>query len=507
MNNGIMLNAYPDSMGGRLSDIADILERPEMKDAFRSFYILPSLFTTDLDRGFSVISYDLEPELADRRDLDRLKALGVDLKLDFILNHLSVQSPQFRDILEKGEQSAYRDFFIDWNRFWAGKGEMTAEGYIQPDEIFIRDMFFRKPGLPILMVRFPDGRDIPYWNTFYQKVWEENGERRYLGQMDVNAASPLVWEYYDQVLKTLASYGASIVRLDAFGYASKIPGRRNFMNDPETWELLERIRIMAEKYGLTLLPEIHAAYSEGSCRTLTRKGFMTYDFFLPGLLIDAIENHDGSYLLRWAEEQRKDGIRCVNMLGCHDGIPMLDLKGLIPDDRIQGLIDLIVSRGGLIKNLHGKKNMYYQVNATYYSALGADDRKLLLARTLQLFMPGKPQVWYLDLFAGENDIEATRNAGDAGHKEINRTNLSKEEISRRLSLPVVRDQLALLKLRNTSHAFQDGAKASFHLPKPGRLEIRWRKDDQEAMLTADLDTYAFTVEGDTPDGKFSFKQN
>ena len=29
---------------------------------------------------------------------------------------------------------------------------------------------FRKPGLPILMVEFPDGRRVPYWNTFYQEV-------------------------------------------------------------------------------------------------------------------------------------------------------------------------------------------------------------------------------------------------------------------------------------------------------------------------------------------------
>ena len=47
---------------------------------------------------------------------------------------------------------------------------MTQEGYIQPDAELIKDMFFRKPGLPILMVRFPDGRDVPYWNTFYQEV-------------------------------------------------------------------------------------------------------------------------------------------------------------------------------------------------------------------------------------------------------------------------------------------------------------------------------------------------
>ena len=135
------------------------------------------------------------------------------------------------------------------------------------------------------------------------------------------------------------------------------------MNDPETWQILERIRVMAEERGLTLLPEIHAAYSEGSYRTLAEKGYMTYDFFLPGLLIDALENHNPADLIRWAREQKQNDIRCVNMLGCHDGIPMLDLKGMIPDERIQQLIDLSVSRGGLIKNLHGKKNLYYQVNA------------------------------------------------------------------------------------------------------------------------------------------------
>ena len=272
MNNGIMLNAYPDSMGGTLSDIAALLERPEMRGAFRSFYILPSLFTTDLDRGFSVVSYNLEPALASRDDLHRLKALGMDLKLDFILNHLSVQSPQFRDLLEKGDASPYRDFFIDWNRFWAGKGEMTKEGYIRPDPEYTRDMFFRKPGLPLLMVRFPDGEKRPYWNTFYQQVTRDaNGTEHYLGQMDLNLQSPLVWQFYRQTLETLAGYGASIIRLDAFAYAPKAPGRRNFLNEPETWETLERIAEMAKPLGLTLLPEIHAAYAERPMRSWRKR--------------------------------------------------------------------------------------------------------------------------------------------------------------------------------------------------------------------------------------------
>lgn len=505
---GVMLNAYPDSVGGRLSGLASLLEREELKDAFTSLYILPSLYHSDLDRGFCVVDYDLNEELASRDSLERLKALGIDLKLDFVLNHASVMSPQFQDLLAKGEQSEYLDFFIDWNKFWEGCGEMSEGGYIQPDPRYIESMFFRKPGLPILMVRFPDGREVPYWNTFYQKVWEEDGQRKYLGQMDLNIRSPKVWDFYDQTLAKLASYGARIIRLDAFAYAPKAPGKKNFMNEPETWEVLDRVRRLADKYGLRLLPEIHASYGEGVYRQIAGKGYATYDFFLPGLIIDAMEHQTGEHLARWARELVEDGMTTVNMLGCHDGIPMLDLKGLLSDERIQGLIDTLVSRGGYVKNLHGAKNMYYQVNATYYSALGEDDRKMLLARALQLFMPGKPQVWYLDLFAGRNDYAAMERAGADGHKEINRTNLSAAEIQERLRLPVVRDQLTLLRMRNTHRAFSPDAAVSAQA-EGSRLTLRWETETESALLAADLADASFRVtiqDRKTGDTAFEYTQ-
>ena len=505
---GVMLNAYPDSVGGRLSGLASLLEREELKDAFTSLYILPSLYHSDLDRGFCVVDYDLNEELASRESLDRLKALGIDLKLDFVLNHASVMSPQFQDLLAKGGQSEYLNFFIDWNKFWEGCGEMSEGGYIQPDPRYIESMFFRKPGLPILMVRFPDGREVPYWNTFYQKVWEEDGQRKYLGQMDLNIRSPKVWDFYDQTLAKLASYGARIIRLDAFAYAPKAPGKKNFMNEPETWEVLDRVRRLADKYGLRLLPEIHASYGEGVYRQIAGKGYATYDFFLPGLIIDAMEHQTGEYLARWARELVEGGMTTVNMLGCHDGIPMLDLKGLLSNERIQGLIDALVSRGGYVKNLHGAKNMYYQVNATYYSALGEDDRKMLLARALQLFMPGKPQVWYLDLFAGRNDYAAMERAGADGHKEINRTNLSAAEIQERLRLPVVRDQLTLLRMRNTHRAFSPDAAVSAKA-EGSRLTLRWETETESALLAADLADASFRVtiqDRKTGDTAFEYTQ-
>ncbi|WP_455034973.1 glycosidase [Lachnoanaerobaculum gingivalis] len=552
-NNGPMLNAYPDSLGGNLGDIANFLSKKELKDVFSSFYILPSLFHTDLDRGFSVIDYSLNEMLAKREDLEKLDELGVDLKLDFILNHASVLSEQFQDIIKNGEKSKYRDFFIDWNKFWDGCGEMTEEGYIQPKPELIKDMFFRKPGLPILMVRFPDGKEVPYWNTFYQEVRypsldavdirnitgaqygiadglakllntgltegrspaeilkETNiytdklsdkqkealcerleSERKYLGQMDLNIKSPLVWEFYDNTLKTLADYGAKIVRLDAFAYAPKEVGEKNFLNEPATWDVLTKVRELADKYNVRLLPEIHASYEEKIYEKIANKGYMTYDFFLPGLIIDAFEQQSGEVLKKWADELVEKNIQVVNMLGCHDGIPLLDLKGLISEERIQSVIDTVVKRGGYVKDLHGQKNVYYQVNATYYSALGEEDKRMLLARAIQIFMPGKPQVWYLDLFAGKNDHEAVKRAGAGGHKEINRTNLTAKEMEAGLQTEIVQKQLEMLRFHHTFPVFSN--ESEFSMKCDGsKLSMEWKNKEERAVLKADLSDFNFDI--------------
>lgn len=490
MDNKPMLNAYPDSMGGNLCEIIKVLQRKDFENAFSSFYILPSIFHTDLDRGFSVRDYGLDERLATRKDLSELSALGIDLKLDFILNHASVLSPQFQDVIKNGDNSEYKDFFINWNEFWQGCGKQNADGVIIPEQKYIKDMFFRKTGLPVLMVKYPDGKDVPYWNTFYQKVWEENGERKYLGQMDLNVNSPLVWEFYDNTLKTLASYGAKIVRLDAFAYAHKAVGLKNFLNEPGTWELLKKVQVLADKYNLTLLPEIHASYGEKLYKRLSDMGYTSYDFFLPGLIIDALESGNGETLKAWAQELYSNNISIVNMLGCHDGIPLLDLKGLLPENKIQGLIDTVVKRGGKVKNMHGAKNIYYQVNATYYSALGESEEKLLLARAIQMFMPGKPQIWYLDLFAGKNDYAAVERAGENGHKEINRTNLTMEYIESALKQDVIKKQLELIRFRNTNPAFELGAKMSFET-HDNEIKISWKNGKHTATLTANLKDYSY----------------
>jgi len=558
---GVIFNAYPDSIGHNLADIVQMLKRPEFRDVFSLFYILPTVFNSDLDRGFSIIDYDLNDELVSREDLDELHRLNVMFKFDLVLNHLSASSPQFQDLLRNGDQSRYRNFFIDWNEFWEAHGEMSDAGHVVPHEEHLEKLFMRKPGLPILKVRFPDGTDRPYWNTFYQEVvyhevaahdllhalgieelTREDAEhisvivndvlnakrdlsemdlgeysrhredivsvvernRKYLGQMDLNAQSEEVWEFYDETLRKLREHGGRLVRLDAFAYLHKEPGAANFFNRPGTWHYLKRLKRIADKYDLILLPEIHSEYGTRLHEEVAGNGFPIYDFFFPGLVIHALDSGTNRHLLRWIREILEKDIQTINMLGCHDGIPILDLRGkaldgtpgdgLLGDEEIDTVIDSVMDRGGRVKNLYGpdgKKISYYQINATFFSALGEDERKLRLARAIQMFMPGVPQVWYLDLFAGRNDYAAADQGGAAGHKEINRTTLTASDIEQGLSRIIVRDQLELMRLRNKSPAFE--GRLQIHDTDEHRLHLTWSHHGCVATLNADLRDYGFSV--------------
>ncbi|MTE26830.1 glycosidase [Winogradskyella ouciana] len=565
-NNGVMFNAYPDSIGNKLSDTIKMLQRPEFKDAFSLFYILPTFFNSDLDRGFSIIDYNINKELVSDADLAALEKLNIQLKFDIVLNHLSVASPQFKDLLKNGKDSKYKDFFINWNSFWEGHGTMNDDGIIIPKEEFLNKLFMRKSGLPILKVPFPDGSKQPYWNTFYQKIIfnklntsdlaeiqeldetekevvvkkvnsaiennapindlnflksEETNQKilnlverncTYLGQMDVNANSELVWDFYEETLAKVKSYGCEVLRLDAFAYLHKEVGQTNFFNVPGTWDYLSRIKGIADKNDLKLLPEIHAEYGLFLHKEVANHGYQIYDFFLPGLIIHTLEKGSNGALIKWANEIIENGYRTVNMLGCHDGIPVLDLKGkeingiynkgLLLDDEIEDLMNLILDRGGRVKNLYdseGNKISYYQVNATYFSALGESEEKLLLARAIQLFMPGIPQIWYLDLFAGANDYEAVERAGEGGHKEINRTTLTNKLIEDGLQKDIVLNQLKLIKLRNTSKAFS----GEIEIEQSSSLDIniKWRNKSHYAHLQADLKTYKFVISCNDEDDK------
>jgi sucrose phosphorylase len=137
----------------------------------------------------------------------------------------------------------------------------------------------------------------------------------------------------------------------------------------------------------------------------------------------------------------------------------------------------------------------YQINCTYYSALNDNDEAYIVARAIQFFAPGIPQVYYVGLLAGSNDtdlVEQTRNGRD-----INRHNYSVEEIDAQMDRPVVQRLLKLMEFRSSHPAFE----GELTLPEApdDRLEIVRRNGDHYASLSVDLKTYktylSYSAEG------------
>jgi len=112
-----------------------------------------------------------------------------------------------------------------------------------------------------------------------------------------------------------------------------------------------------------------------------------------------------------------------------------------------------------------------------------------LARAIQFFAPGVPQVYYVGLLAGENDMALLAKSGVG--RDINRHYYTPAEIDQALRRPVVQSLFELIRFRNRHSAF-DG---TFSLPETGETEItlRWDYDDAWAMLEVDFASGSYHI--------------
>jgi sucrose phosphorylase len=97
-------------------------------------------------------------------------------------------------------------------------------------------------------------------------------------------------------------------------------------------------------------------------------------------------------------------------------------------------------------------------------------------------VPGIPQIYYVGLLAGGNDLDRLRRTGVG--RDINRRSYTSEEMQHELKRPIVQTQLALLRLRNAHPAFR----GTFHAAAPaaGRMTFAWRNGAEFARLEVNL---------------------
>ncbi len=351
----------------------------------------------------------------------------------------------------------------------------------RPTQEDIDLIYKRKDKAPFQTVEFADGTTEEVWNTF--------GEE----QIDLDVTKEVVKEFIRETIKDMANHGCSLIRLDAFAYAIKKLDTNDFFVEPDIWELLDEVRQEAAKYDVELLPEIHEHYSIQM--KIANHDYYIYDFALPMVTLYSLYSGKSERLANWL---KMSPMKQFTTLDTHDGIGVVDARDLLTDEELDYTSEELYKVGANVKKVYSSANYnnldIYQINSTYYSALGDNDRSYLLARAIQVFAPGIPQIYYVGLLAGKNDIELLEATKEG--RNINRHYYDLAEIEEEVQRPVTQQLFALLKFRNESAAFDLDGTIEVATPSESEIVItrKNKNGSDSATLTANLDTKEFIIE-------------
>lgn len=466
MKNHVQLITYVDRLsGGGFNELRELLNGP-LGGIFGGVHLLPFFNLIDgADAGFDPIDHlEVDSRLGGWEDVRTLSE-DFELMADLIVNHISSKSLQFQDYYRHGSDSPFAGMFLSYDHvFPSGASEADLLRIYRP-----------RPELPFTNFRLESGERRLLWTTFTAH------------QIDIDVEHPQGRAYLAAILDRFQSARIRLIRLDAVGYAIKKCGTSCFMI-PETFRFIAMLAAQAHALGMEVLVEVHSHHLQQL--EIARKVDWVYDFALPPLVLHSLFTGEARPLARWLAMRPHN---CVTVLDTHDGIGVIDVgagregePGLLAPAEIEQLVETIHSRsqgdsrratGAAANNLD-----LYQVNCTFYDALGRRGNEYLIARAVQLFVPGVPQVYYVGLLAGTNDMElfARTRVG----RDVNRHYFTPAEIRAALADPVVHNLLALINLRNTHPAFE--GQVQVESPFNHALAITWKHESQFAKLEVDF---------------------
>jgi sucrose phosphorylase len=315
-----------------------------------------------------------------------------------------------------------------------------------------------------------DGRRRLVWTTFMPS------------QVDLDVANDRARAYLRRILAALRAGGVTTVRLDAVGYAVKTPGTDSFMT-PETLDFVREIVAIARAEDLRVLVEVHAHYSQQLA--IAPLVDDVYDFALAPLLLHSLGTGTSDRLAEWLRIRPRNAI---TVLDTHDGIGVIDAgpsgdrPGLIDQDEMAAIFErAAVATDGhstVASVIPAWMSLPHQINATFFSALGADATSYILARAVQLWLPGRPQLYSVGLLGGLDDVALFQRTGQG--RDVNRHVYTPDELEAALASEVTRAQLALVRLRSTHPAF--GGEFGYGVEADGALHLHWTLGDERAEL-------------------------
>ncbi len=414
--------------------------REHLSGVVGGIHILP-FYPWSSDDGFSVIDYrKVDPALGDWDDISSLQK-NFRLMFDGVINHISSQSEWFKAFLENNPR--YADYFI------LAEESPALSKVVRPRALPLLTMFETSAGAKRV------------WTTFSAD------------QIDLNYQNPdVLFEILD-ILLMYVERGATFIRLDAIGYLWKEIGTI-CIHLPQTHQMIQFLRAVLDEVApfVQLVTETNVPHIDNISYfgDGTNEAQLVYNFALPPLLLHTFRVGDASALSHWAKELTlpSDRVTFFNFLASHDGIGLNPVRGILPEQDIEALVEKTLDHGGLISYKHNSDSSQspYEMNISYFDALsnpqGGEPLELqadrfMAAQSIMLSLVGVPGIYFHSLFGSRSWRAGVDVTGR--NRTINRQKFDLAALETELADPaslrslVFQRYTRLLQARGSSSAF------------------------------------------------------
>ena len=442
----IALITYPntiiDAKGKKasLKVLAEFLKTYNVDEVAPIVHLLP-FYPWDTDRGFSVVDYyKVHPDYGDWGDIKNLSK-KVKLMFDFVANHASIQNPIVqgalisRHLIKNDKRykkiAKYKNFVIaysDKERPLEEKLKKLDRPRATPVLTRYSVIEERNKDLQVILGEPTSGKVIGrgwVWTTISRPKNPDGSEST--RQVDLNFANPKVFVEAIKVLLFYIKQGASLIRMDAFGYLWKRLGSTS-LHEPEVHLLLQIIHhiLSIAAPGVVTSAEVKEPQDkvfEYLGTADAKEADLVEQFTHFTLAVNAVLTGDGEPYKKWLKTlDTVDGRQFIMVAGSHDGMGLKPVHGFLSEAQISKLTLRLRSGQANLSgknyralfnygHLPGGKKIVYEICATPWNLINPPDsnedfelqlNRYLAVLALGLMVRGIPAIYINGLIGALN---------------------------------------------------------------------------------------------------------
>ncbi|MEF2073703.1 alpha-amylase family protein [Consotaella aegiceratis] len=367
------VDAFKDSNGDGYGDFRGLTDSLDHIQALGAtcIWLLPFYPTPDRDNGYDITDYyNVDPRLGTLGDfVDFMNAAndrGLRVIVDLVVNHTSIDHPWFQ--ASRAGDAKYRDWYV-WSK---DKPEDAEDGIIFP------------------------GVQESTW-TYDQKRREYYFHRFYKHQADLNIANPQVREEIERIMGFWLQLGVAGFRIDAVPFLIEdLSGPRSGwepyrylsqMHNFLAWRRAEAVMLAEANIPMD---QADAYFGDGDRMNLVFNFLLNQKLFLSFARKDATPVAE---MLKTLPPITETG-QWATFLRNHDEI---DLGRLTDEEQQEAFAAFGPEKSMQVYDRGVRRRLA--------PMLGGDRRRIILAFSLMLALPGTPVIWYGDELGMGDDLD------------------------------------------------------------------------------------------------------